>query len=256
MPNIQAIRKRPWDEGINVDVHMRDMVVPPPGRELVSIDFDQLHLRMVAYLSGEQQMIELYEQGGDIHELMCHKMFGDKYDPKNSNQRRKAKDVNYGFVYGATREKIKKYSGLPWLYDHLQETFPHTPAFLREKEHEARRTGCVICADGTRLFLPKEKAYAAVNYFIQGTEGYLMKRCITDLYVMLRKAVIVAQIHDELLLEADVGWHRTHEFGKVCQVMRKAGVGVGIPYLEISAKVTTEGGSWYRSKKISITKGK
>jgi DNA polymerase I len=216
-PNLQNIPVR-----TDLGREIRTAFVAGPGKMLVSADYSQFELRLAAYLAGDQELIEMFNNGADIHTMTAAQIYGRQPDEITKSQRRDAKVVNFGVMYGmsphglaiatgmtvgAAKEFIDKYFELRKpLLDYING--------LREK---ARKDGYVETLFGRRRptpdvhstnFVVRQAAErAAINMPIQGTEADLMKMAMLQVQDRLKKEFPTArqllQIHDSILVEAD-----------------------------------------------------
>jgi len=149
---------------------IRSAFGPQPGTVWYAIDWNSIQLRLFAYVSGEQALIDAFEQGWDPHDYMAHRVFKLPEDKKpHAGQRTIAKNVNFGFIFGASPNRITELSGIPGLYEDLQQMFPNAIEFMETTIRQVRRKGYVYTPGGYRLYVSAE--HAGVNYIIQGAEG-------------------------------------------------------------------------------------
>lgn len=215
-PNAQNVGKgedQVDEEGNAIVVDsLRSVFGPPEGYIWIAMDYSQLQLRIFAYESGERSLIEAFEQGWDAHDYMAHRIFslGRKEKP-TKNQRRIAKNVNFGFIFGASPKKIEQTAGMEGLWNTVTKMFPNAHAYMKEVMSSVYKNKYVETCNGYRLYLPyrdgKIAAHAGVNYIVQGDEGIIVKEALvsTDKYIrkMAKKydARIVLQVHDELIFQ-------------------------------------------------------
>jgi DNA polymerase I-like protein with 3'-5' exonuclease and polymerase domains len=184
---------------------LRSVFGPPRGRKWISIDYDQLQLRIFSYWSGEEKLIEAIANGFDFHTTVAKYIFG--VDEPTKAQRRIAKNTNFGIIFGAGKAKIDKTSGLKGTYNMVMKLFPNVGEAIARASSFARQYGYVETASGYRLIVPRNKPYVSVNYIVQGTEGDIVKKALADTHEYLEEnydeddAAVNAQIHDELLFE-------------------------------------------------------
>lgn len=232
----QSLAAYQWylDTYSTLGLSLRKMFGPRPGREWWAVDYVQLQLVIFAYVSGEKSMIKAVEDGMDFHDFMARMIF--KIPPGrevDEGQRRIAKNVNFGFVFGAGPAKIEATAKMPGLYAEVSKLFPAATKFIEINSKQARREGCVYAA-GYRLSVPKDKPYAATNYIIQGWEGRIVKRAMIYCDAHLTQTIpeadmfITLNVHDELVFDAPVGTGQYH-IGNLCNFMELAGTELAVP---------------------------
>lgn len=224
---------------------LRDVFGPDEGDEWWSVDYKQVELVTFAYLSQDQKMLKAIEDKVDFHTIMARVIFNLRDDETPTDaQRTLAKNINFGFIYGAGPAKIERTAHMPGLWDRLVRSFSGATAFIEKNSREVLKHGFVECAGGYRLFVPEDKPYAGTNYKIQGTAGIIMKRAMIGVYDYLQRAgrplKLIASIHDELLLQGKRGAGFNCMY-PVCDVMRDAAMSVGIP-IEVDADYISD--SW------------
>lgn len=185
-PNVQNISKgKETDEvetsaeGVEtkkVDYRLRFVFGPAPGRIWFPMDYQQLQLRIFAFVSEEQSLIQAFEDGWDFHNYVASRLF--KTDHPSSLQRRTAKNVNFGLIFGAGPAKIDATSGVPGTYDAYRKQFPNIDAYMDRILKQVKRKGYVTTPFGYRLYVPRDRPYAGVNYIVQGCEGDIVKNAM------------------------------------------------------------------------------
>lgn len=198
------------------DLSGRGVFGPAPGRCWYAIDFNQLQLRIFAYISQEPDLIKAFQDGWDAHDYMAHRRFGiPKGTDPTKFQRREAKVINFKFIFGGS------FKHTPELNKMLNEMFPNAVAFIKEKSEEARRDGFILTPGGYKLMV--EQTHKAVNYIDQGCEGEMVQRAMNSTERFLQqskqavretdaafhqlvrsasKTHLILQIHDELVFDA------------------------------------------------------
>jgi DNA polymerase-1 len=192
------------------------------GNILVSADYSQIELRVLAMLSGDEKLVETFQEGKDIHAAVASQIFGVPESEVTGNQRRAAKVVNFGILYGMGVTALQKNLGssredAARFYDNYFKSFPRISAFLENTKHDARTLGYTTTMFGRRRYfpgikspLPHIRAFAermATNAPIQGTAADLVKIAILRIDEELREqglasdAHLIMQIHDELVYE-------------------------------------------------------
>lgn len=233
-PNAQNITKagNPYEddapdiaEWLRASPSMRSCFGPPPDMWWLSMDYSQLQLRIFAVVTNEQEMIDAFNKGWDAHDFMARKIFNvpDSQTPSKS-QRRVAKNVNFGFVFGASPRKIEQTAGIPGLWDTVTELFPNAHAFIEETKASINQIGYVETVGGYPLELKshinkwtgreEKAAHAGVNYIVQGAEGVIVKRAmkLCDDYLVSEypEGRIALQVHDEIDFEVPVKLPKKH----------------------------------------------
>jgi len=215
-PNLQNIPVR-TEEGAKI----RAAFVAAPGAMLVSADYNQIELRVLAHLSADENLIEAFRSGQDIHTATSADMFDVPLDQVTSAMRREAKVVNYGIIYGMGAQRLSRELGISQgkageYIKRYFEKFPKVQKFYALMLEHARDKGFVATLMGRRRYLPditsdhggrrQMAERVATNTPIQGSAADIIKKAMVDLDGALRDAGLatrlVLQIHDELLLEA------------------------------------------------------
>jgi len=216
-PNLQNIPIR-TEEGRRI----RRAFVAPPGRVLLSADYNQIELRLLAHISGDAALQEVFRTGRDIHAEVAAEVFGLPRDQLTPEQRRRAKAINFGIAYGISGFGLSQQIGsTPAEADAYIERYfaryPGVRAYVRRTIEEARRTGYVSTLLGRRRYLTdlhsrnrvvREAAErVAINTPIQGSQADLIKlamiRIHRDVLPRFPGALMILQVHDELVFEAD-----------------------------------------------------
>jgi DNA polymerase-1 len=216
-PNLQNIPIR-----TEVGRNIRRAFVAEPGHVLISADYSQIELRVLAHLSGEQVLIDAFEKGEDIHDRTAARVFGDHSGLSAHELRRRAKIINYALLYGKQAFTLAKDIGVSRqeaqaFIDAYFAGFPSVRGFLDRTLDEARETGVVKTMFGRRRLVPdltsrngQIRAAAertAVNMPIQGTAADILKRAMIDIHGALDRIAggrtrMILTVHDELVFEA------------------------------------------------------
>ncbi len=215
-PNLQNIPVR-TEEGAKI----RAAFVAPPGARLVSADYNQIELRVLAHLSADENLIEAFASGRDIHTATSADMFDVPVEEVTPAMRREAKVVNYGIIYGMGSQRLSRELGIERAKaeEYIKryfEKFPKVQRFYATQLDHAREKGFVVTLMGRRRYLPDITSdhggrrqlaeRVATNTPIQGSAADIIKKAMVDLDRALLDArmesKLVLQIHDELLLEA------------------------------------------------------
>lgn len=214
-PNLQNIPIR-TAEGRRI----RQAFVAAPGNALLSIDYSQIELRLMAHLSGDAKLVDAFLQGHDIHRATAAEVFGLALDAVTSEQRRAAKAINFGLIYGISAFGLARQLSIPRgeaqsYMEAFFQRYPGVKAFMDGTREQARAQGYVETLFGRRLTLinihSKNAAlrqYAeriAINAPLQGTAADLIKLAMIDLDAHLRaqhpSIRMILQVHDELIFE-------------------------------------------------------
>ena len=214
-PNLQNIPMR-----MELGRRIRKVFVPKEGFVLMDADYSQIELRVLASMSGDQQLIEAYQQDADIHRITASKVFHVPQEEVTSLQRRNAKAVNFGIVYGISSFglsqdlSISKKEAAEYIEKYF-ETYPGIKAFLDECVQSAREKGYSVTMLGRRRPVPElssdnfmQRSFGervAMNAPIQGTAADIIKIAMVRVDERLRKegfrSRLILQVHDELLVE-------------------------------------------------------
>lgn len=234
-PNLQNIPVR-TDEGRRI----RQAFVAAPGYQLLAADYSQIELRIMAHLSGDQGLTGAFAKGEDIHMATAAEVFGISQEQVNSEQRRAAKAINFGLIYGMSAFGLAKQLGIDrsaaQVYvDRYFYRYPGVKIFMDETRATAREQGFVETVFKRRLYLPdinarnaQRRQYAertAINAPMQGTAADIIKRAMIAVHAWLAEsgidAKMVMQVHDELVFE--VAEEAVDQAGKViCEIMEGA----------------------------------
>ncbi|MGL6071191.1 DNA polymerase I [Craterilacuibacter sp.] len=214
-PNLQNIPIRS-EEGRRV----REAFIAPPGSCIVSADYSQIELRIMAHLSDDAGMLAAFAAGEDIHRATAAEVFGVALDAVSSEQRRAAKAINFGLIYGmsafglAAQLDIERSAAQQYI-DRYFMRYPGVAEYMAHTRESARELGYVETAFGRRLYLPEIRGgnpmrragaeRAAINAPMQGTAADLIKLAMIAVQGWLEQAQLgsklIMQVHDELVLE-------------------------------------------------------
>jgi len=216
-PNLQNIPIR-TEAGRRV----RKAFVAPPKRCLLAADYSQIELRIMAHLSGDEGLTLAFQQGLDIHRATAAEVFGVALDAVTQDQRRSAKAINFGLIYGMSAFGLSKQLGIPRVdaqtyMDLYFQRYPGVQRYMQDIRAQAADQGYVETWFGRRLYLPEIKSSnfqmrqaaerTAINAPMQGTAADIIKRAMIDVQQWLNTskvpALIIMQVHDELVLEVD-----------------------------------------------------
>jgi len=213
-PNLQNI---PIRTELGRDI--RRAFIAEAGHVLISADYSQIELRVLAHLAADETLIAAFRNGEDIHDQTAMKTFGPSSGLDPQELRRRAKIINYALLYGKTAFTLARDIGVTQeaaqhFIDSYFAGFPRVGAFIERTLAEARVTGVVKTAYGRRRLVPELNSRngqvraaaerAAVNLPIQGTAADIMKRAMIDVHAALAPVVgarMILTVHDELLFE-------------------------------------------------------
>ena len=255
-PNVQNIPIR-TAEGRQI----RTAFVAAEGKKLISADYSQIELRLVAHVAGEESMIEAFRAGVDIHARTASEVFGVPLDDMDSETRRRAKAINFGIIYGISGFGLARQLGIRQAEarDYIAayfENFPGIRDYMDRIKLEAREVGHVETLFGRRIHIggiaasnPAQRGFAerqAINAPIQGSAADIIKRAMVRLPSALADAGLDArmllQVHDELIFEADAGVAED-----AVAVIRHVMEGAAAPVLDLAVPLVAEAGiadSW------------
>jgi DNA polymerase-1 len=214
-PNLQNIPVR-TDEGRRI----RQAFVAPAGYRLVSADYSQIELRIMAHFSGDKHMIAAFAEGQDIHRATAAEIFGMDLEAVTNDQRRNAKAINFGLIYGMSAFGLSRQLGLgakeaqEWI-DRYFARYPGVRNYMDQVRARARETGYVETLLGRRIHLPEIRSgnparrsgaeRLAINAPVQGSAADIIKLAMIQLDQQLGakypEVRMVMQVHDELVLE-------------------------------------------------------
>ncbi|WP_147652880.1 DNA polymerase I [Vulcaniibacterium gelatinicum] len=222
-PNLQNIPIRTEDGR-----RIRTAFVAPPGRVLVACDYSQIELRIMAHLSQDPGLLRAFEAGADIHRATAAEVFGKPMDAVTANERRAAKAINFGLMYGMSAFGLARQLGIPrgQAQDYIALYFSRYPGvrdYMERTREQARERGYVETVFGRRLHLPNIRARnqalraaaerAAINAPMQGTAADIIKRAMIAIDAWLQaqagRAAMLLQVHDELVFECEAGFADT-----------------------------------------------
>jgi DNA polymerase-1 len=214
-PNLQNIPVR-TAEGRRI----REAFVPPPGSELVAADYSQIELRIMAHLSADAGLMAAFDKGEDVHRATAAEVFGVGLDEVDNDQRRSAKAINFGLIYGMSAFGLGRQLGIDRgeaqeYIDRYFQRYPGVRAFMDATREQVREQRYVETVFGRRLFLAdisssnhvrrQAAERAAINAPMQGTAADLIKLAMLAVDDWLREddcgARMIMQVHDELVLE-------------------------------------------------------
>ena len=214
-PNLQNIPIR-TAEGRRI----RQAFVAPPGYRLLAADYSQIELRIMAHLAQDESLLNAFRLGLDVHRATAAEVFGVPLDEVTHEQRRRAKAINFGLIYGMSAFGLAKQIGVDRkeaqaYIDLYFARYPGVLAYMERTRVQAREQGFVETLFGRRLYLPeiqsrngamrKAAERTAINAPMQGTAADIMKRAMVAVDGWLQEsgldARVILQVHDELVLE-------------------------------------------------------
>jgi DNA polymerase-1 len=243
-PNLQNIPTR-TETGRRVRLGF----VAAPGSVLLSVDYSQIELRIVAHMSGDEAMLNAFRAGQDIHAATAAAIYGVPLDQVTKDQRRHAKAINFGLIYGMSSFGLSRSTDLTlaeaenFVKGYFQ-TFPAVKSYLDNIRLLAARQGYVETMLGRRRYFPNlahptnvniknREEREAINAPIQGTAADIMKLAMIQLLPALQKAKLsgkmLLQVHDELVLE--VPESELRETTQVVQQVMENTIQLSIPLL-------------------------
>jgi DNA polymerase-1 len=214
-PNLQNIPVR-TAEGRRI----REAFVAPPGAKIMSADYSQIELRIMAHLSGDKSLVDAFARGEDVHRHTASEVFDAAPGEVSADQRRVAKVINFGLIYGmsafglAQNLSIERSAAQSYM-DKYFARYPGVAAYMERTRQEAREQGYVETVFGRRLWLPDIRSSnmqrrqgaerQAINAPMQGTAADLIKLAMIAVQGWIERerlaAKLVMQVHDELVLE-------------------------------------------------------
>ena len=235
-PNLQNIPIR-TAEGRKV----RQAFVANPGYKIVAADYSQIELRIMAHLSADEGLLRAFSQGKDVHKATAAEVFGVSLDEVTSDQRRSAKAINFGLIYGMSAFGLAKQLNIPrhdaqTYMDRYFARYPGVLTYMEETRVAAKEKGYVSTVFGRRLYLPdinasnglrrKGAERAAINAPMQGTAADIIKQAMLVVAKWIDSLnndniKMIMQVHDELVFEIkeqNVDEYKT----KICELMESA----------------------------------
>ncbi|MDF2154019.1 DNA polymerase I [Vibrio sp. CAU 1672] len=217
-PNLQNIPVRN-EEGRRI----RQAFIAPSGYKILAVDYSQIELRIMAHLSGDKALVDAFQHGKDIHAATAAEIMGVDIEQVTSEQRRRAKAVNFGLIYGMSAFGLAKQLGIPRgeaqaYMDRYFERYPGVMQYMEDTRSTAAELGYVETLFGRRLHLPEIKSRngmrrkaaerAAINAPMQGTAADIIKKAMLLVDQWLEQqgqghAKLLMQVHDELILEVE-----------------------------------------------------
>lgn len=255
-PNLQNIPMR-----MELGRQIRKVFVPAEGYIFTDADYSQIELRVLAHMSGDEQLIEAYKSEQDIHRITASKVFHTPFEEVTELQRRNAKAVNFGIVYGISSFglsqdlSITKKEAAEYIEQYF-ETYPGIKSFLDKLVADAKETGYAVTLFGRRRPVPElssnnfmQRSFGeriAMNSPIQGTAADIIKIAMIKVYKALKEAKLcsrlILQVHDELLIETAAGEEK--EVAEILENCMKKAADLSV---ELAIDMHT-GTDWYEAK--------
>ena len=250
-PNLQNIPIR-TPEGRRI----RQAFIAPPGHVLLAADYSQIELRIMAHLSQDDGLLKAFASDQDIHQATASEVFGTPLEQVSADQRRSAKAVNFGLIYGMSAFGLAAQLGIPRgtaqeYIDLYFARYPGVKRYMEETRAQARERGYVQTVFGRRLYLPdinaRNKQFAqaaeraAINAPMQGTAADIIKRAMISVDRACTAdsgARLIMQVHDELVLEV-----AEDQVGKVIAMVREHMMGAASLRVPLKVDVGT-GANW------------
>ena len=255
-PNLQNIPVR-----TELGRELRRFFVAPQGKKLIDADYSQIELRLLACISGDQNMINAFQNGVDIHTVTASQVFGVPPEAVTPEMRKSAKAVNFGIVYGISAFSLSEDLGVTRAEadDYIKSyfrTYQGIERYLSETVERAKREGYVTTLSGRRRSIPeltsgkgmlkKFGERVAMNSPIQGTAADIIKKAMIRVDRALQKAALdarlILQVHDELIVECS-----EKDVSAAAEILRREMEGV----MQLAVPLTVElniGDSWYECK--------
>jgi len=242
---------------------LRSVFGPTGGRWWLSNDYSQLQLRIFAVVTQELDMVEAFQRGWDAHDYTARKIFSLKdNDTPSKGQRRIAKNVNFGFIFGASPKKIERTAGMKGLWDTVCAMFPNAHDFIQSQKDLLKSGNPVRTLGGYPLDVPMKEvawkagpekaAHAAVCYIVQGSEGEIVKRAmrLCDDYLVNNypEGSIVLQVHDEIDFDMPARFPKKHGLA-LKNLMEDAALEYGV-VAPVGCEITTR--RWNECKEVTF----
>ena len=235
-PNLQNIPIR-TEEGRRI----RQAFIAPEGKKILAADYSQIELRIMAHLSQDEGLLKAFAEGKDIHRATASEVFNVDFDSVTQEQRRRAKAVNFGLIYGMSAFGLAKQLDIPrneaqTYIDTYFSRYPGVLQYMEDTRTKAAEQGYVSTLFGRRLYLPEINARngmrrqaaerAAINAPMQGTAADIIKKAMINVAEWIKSQpendiTMIMQVHDELVFEVDEAKAEVLKI-KVCELMASA----------------------------------
>lgn len=255
-PNLQNIPVR-----IELGRQLRKVFIPKKDFVYIDADYSQIELRVLAHLAGDENLINAFKENQDIHTITASQVFNVPFEEVTSLQRRNAKAVNFGIIYGigafslSQDLNITKKEADAYIESYFAK-YPKIKAFIDECVESARTTGYGVTIFNRRRYIPEinssnflQRSFGervAMNMPVQGTAADIIKIAMVKVYNRMKKenlkSQLVLQVHDELLIEA-----YKDEVDRVSAILQEEMENAVTLFVPLVAEVH-EGGNWYEVK--------
>ena len=241
-PNLQNIPIRN-EEGRRI----RQAFVPRDGFKILAADYSQIELRIMAHLSQDQGLTTAFSEGKDIHRSTAAEIFGLPLEQVTAEQRRSAKAINFGLIYGMSAFGLSRQLGIARgeaqkYMDLYFQRYPAVQTFMQDIQQKAKAQGYVETLFGRRLYLPdihsanamrrKGAERVAINAPMQGTAADIIKRAMIAIDREIRHdpdIYMIMQVHDELVFE--VRSEKTEEYGQRIKSLMESAAQLCVPLI-------------------------
>jgi DNA polymerase-1 len=242
-PNLQNIPIR-TEEGRKI----RQAFIARPGYRIVAADYSQIELRIMAHLSEDKGLLQAFAEGRDIHTATAAEVFGTSLEKVSGDQRRSAKAINFGLIYGMSawglsRQLHIERNQAQTYIDRYFDRYPGVARYMERIRSQAAEDGYVETVLGRRLYLPEIKSQnrnrrqgaerTAINAPMQGTAADIIKQAMIDVDAWLAEgefdALMVMQVHDELVFE--VAEHQVETFIEQVQKRMQGAAELNVPLI-------------------------
>lgn len=268
-PNMQNVSD---DAGANpaVPISARTTIGPRPGYWWYSIDYSQMETRIFASMAGEVTMLEAFRKGDDLHALTAKLCWPDEWaaaqampegearDFERKHLRNRAKFFNFGIIYGIGPKSAAAQLDVPeatakGFLDSYRNKFPFIDKYMKQVASKSKLTGEIRTAYGRRVPVDIERAYASVNYLIQGTAADMTKRAMRQSHAYIRStgadAHLMLTIHDEIIFE----WNQRHAYKHLLLgTMRAMEDHGGALQIDLPTEVSQIATAWAHKKKLKL----
>lgn len=233
-PNAQNISKQSAS-------NLRSLYGPLSDRAWVAIDYENVEMRIFAEASQEPEVLDCYARGDSFHSLVCQLLYPDLWaecERKGEKFKVKYKDTlyqwvkngNFSLIYGAGIERADRTYHYPGAFKLIRKKFRKIDSFMKQKNDEALKYGFITTMGGYQLEVPDDAPHKAVNYFVQGTAGWIMCKAMVACHKWLAHdpdSHIIMQVHDELVFDLPRETALSMVPG-LCQLMEEPGTEIGI----------------------------
>ena len=236
-PNAQNISKQKA-------YNLRRCFGPAHGRVWFAPDYSNIELRIFAYRSGDQRLIDAFEAGFSVHLIFAQILHPREYEqclkdgvPFNDRYKdtlyQNTKNGNFSLIYGASERKADATYKVKGAYGLIRRHLPLIDGFIRETYREGRAFGYVTLLGGYRLRVPRKDPHKACNYFIQGSAGWAISLALIRIFRYLRTLgdayKIIMQVHDELVFDFPRHPRNLNIMRRIVQIMEQSGDDIGVP---------------------------